>query len=196
MLKSKTLNLFALPLPVLLLLLALAAPAAQGACASEQHAQHQNAQHSKPPGDKGGHDKHKHEVDARGERAMGFSQTKTTHHFTLHGDGGAIQVEANDAADAESRDRIREHLSQVAKRFAEGDFDKPKEVHAQAPPGVETMRRLRASIKYEYSETERGARVRISTADGEALAAVHAFLRFQIEDHGTGDPTEVVEPEP
>jgi hypothetical protein len=185
MLRSKTLKLFTLPL----LLLALVT------CAPAQHAQHQPGQHNKPADEKGAAgDKHKHEVDERGERAMGFSQTKTTHHFTLHADGGSIQVEANDAADAESRARVREHLSQVAKSFAEGDFAKPKEVHAQAPPGVETMRRLRASIKYEYSETERGARVRISTADAEALAAVHAFLKFQIEDHATGDPTHVVEP--
>ena len=192
MLKSKTLNLFALPL-----LLALNAPAALGACASAQHAQHQPGQHNKPAGEKGAAgDKHKHELDERGERAMGFSQTKTTHHFTLLADGGAVQVEANDAADAESRDKIRGHLSQLAKRFAEGDFDTPKEVHAQAPPGVETMRRLRALVRYEYSETERGGRVRISTADREALAAVHAFLKFQIEDHGTGDSTEVVEPQP
>ena len=191
MLKSKTMNLFALSL----LLLALAAPAALGGGAATQHTQHQPGPHNKPADDKaGGHDKHKGEVDARGERAMGFSQTKTTHHFTLLGDGGAIQVEANDAADTESRERIREHLAQVAKSFAAGDFSKPKEVHAQVPPGIETMRRLRASIRFEYSETERGGRVRITTADAEALTAVHAFLRFQIEDHQTGDPTEVVEP--
>ena len=190
MLKSKTLSLFTLPL----LLLALGAPAAPGAGASAQHAQHHPGQHNKPAGDKGAAgDQHKHEVDERGERAMGFSQTKTTHRFTLLRDGGLVEVEAKDAADTESRDKIREHLSRVAKRFAEGDFAKPQEVHAQTPPGVEAMRRLRASIRYEYSETERGGRVRISTADDEALAAVHAFLRFQIEDHGTGDPTHVVE---
>jgi len=187
MLKSKTLNLLTLPL-----LLALGAP---GACASAQHAQHQPGQHNKPADGKGAAgDQHKHEVDERGERAMGFSQTKTTHHFTLLRDGGLVEVEAKDAADAESRDKIRGHLSQLAKRFAEGDFAKPREVHAQVPPGVEAMRRLRASIKYEYSETERGGRVRVSTADPDALAAVHAFLKFQIEDHGTGDPTKVVEP--
>jgi hypothetical protein len=30
--------------------------------------------------------------------------------------------------------------------------------------------------------------VRIRTSDPEAVAAVHEFLRFQIRDHGTGDP--------
>jgi hypothetical protein len=33
--------------------------------------------------------------------------------------------------------------------------------------------------------------VSIKTANAEALAAVHEFLRFQIEDHQTGDPLEV-----
>jgi len=47
MLKSKTLNLFALPL-----LLALNATAALGACASAQHAQHQPGQHNKPAGER------------------------------------------------------------------------------------------------------------------------------------------------
>jgi hypothetical protein len=32
--------------------------------------------------------------------------------------------------------------------------------------------------------------VTIATTDPKALAAVHEFLRFQISDHGTGDPIE------
>jgi len=35
--------------------------------------------------------------------------------------------------------------------------------------------------------------VRIKTRDSDALAAVHAFLRFQITEHQTGDPMEVAE---
>ena len=34
-------------------------------------------------------------------------------------------------------------------------------------------------------------RVRITTKDSAALAAIHEFLRFQIEDHRTGDRTEI-----
>ena len=53
------------------------------------------------------------------------------------------------------------------------------------------MRRLKARITYTYEETPAGGRVRISTRDKQALAAVHAFLRFQIADHRTGDPTTI-----
>ena len=49
------------------------------------------------------------------------------------------------------------------------------------------MARLKDRITYRYEETPAGGRVRIVTGNAEALAAVHAFLRFQIEDHQTGD---------
>ncbi len=53
------------------------------------------------------------------------------------------------------------------------------------------MARLRSKIRYEFQSTEGGGRLRITTADAQALAAVHDFLRFQIEDHATGDKTSV-----
>ncbi len=75
--------------------------------------------------------------------------------------------------------------------FADGNFKAPMLIHDQVPPGVPVMQRLKAEIKYDYKETERGARVDISTTNPDALAAVHEFLRFQIKDHETGNPTEV-----
>lgn len=138
-----------------------------------------------------GHKGHLAAVNERGERAMGFSQTRTTHHFFLRNDGGVIQVEADDARDAESRERVRAHLAEIARAFSAGDFRTPLAVHDQTPPGAHEMCRLRSSIKYEFEQTERGGRVLIKTRDKEALAAVHAFLRFQISDHQTGDKLEV-----
>ena len=137
------------------------------------------------------HAAHLAAVNARGEKSMGFSQTETTHHFVLSRDGGLIQVEAKDAGDISNRDRIREHLSAIARAFAAGDFATPQTVHGRVPPGVSEMRRLRATLKYEFEELERGGRLRISTDNSEALAAVHQFLRFQIADHQTGDSPEV-----
>ena len=65
------------------------------------------------------------QMNARGEHAMEFSQTSTTHHFLLKPDGGVIQVEANDPKDAASRDNIRMHLGHIAHFFQNGDFDIP-----------------------------------------------------------------------
>lgn len=130
-------------------------------------------------------------MNERGEKGMGFSQTATTHHFLLKSDGGAIQVEANDSADAGNRDNTRMHLRHITKAFANGDFDIPMFVHDTVPPGVPEMKRLREKIRYSFEETQAGGRVVIATEDQESLAAIHKFLRFEIEEHKTGDPTEV-----
>jgi hypothetical protein len=128
---------------------------------------------------------------ARGNSAkgMGFDAAKTTHHFRLSPEGGSIEVTANDAVDTKSRDEIRMHLGHIAKRFQDGDFDIPMFVHDQTPPGVPAMKRLKSEISYKYEETDAGGRVLIATKNAEALAAVHDFLRFQIREHHTGDPT-------
>ena len=127
-------------------------------------------------------------VMGNGEKAMGFSQTATTHHFLIMKDGGAIQVEANDDSDNVDRDKIRTHLAEIAKQFKAGIFTTPFAVHGQVPPGVPEMDKLKESITYTYEKTDNGARVRIKTKDADALAAIHAFLKFQIEEHKTGDP--------
>ena len=137
------------------------------------------------------HDNHLDGVNRRGDAVMGFSHAKTTHHFLLKPDGGVIQVESNDANDIASRDQIRRHLKHIAKKFSEGDFAAPMLIHAQTPPGVPVMQSLKAEIKYEFEELERGGRVRISTNDSGAVKAIHEFLRFQIKDHQTGDSGEI-----
>ena len=139
------------------------------------------------------HDQHDHhaEVNKRGDKTMGFSHTNTTHHFRLFEDGGAIEVEANDPNDADSRAKIQKHLHKIAEMFAAGNFEMPMAIHDQVPPGVPAMVSLKAEIAYKYDDTERGGRVRIITKSAEARAAVHEFLRFQIQDHNTGDSLEV-----
>jgi hypothetical protein len=133
------------------------------------------------------HAQHHADVNSRGDQVMGFDHEKTTHHFRLMSDGGAIEVEANDPKDTASSDQIREHLSHIAQMFAAGDFTAPMLIHAQTPPGVAVMKRLKAEIEYRFEETERGGRIRITTTNSEALPAIHEFLRFQISDHGTSD---------
>lgn len=134
-------------------------------------------------------DQHHETVMKHGEQGMGFSQTATVHHFLASDKGGAIQVEAKDAKDTKSRDEIRMHLGHIAKAFAEGDFDIPMFVHdTKSVPGVADMQRLKSDIRYKFIETKRGGKVEIASDKPEAIAAVHKFLAFQIEEHRTGDP--------
>ena len=129
-------------------------------------------------------------LEKRGEHAMGFSQTETTHHFLLRSDGGVIQVEANKPDDAGNKEMIRMHLRHIAAAFEAGDFDIPVFVHDTVPPGVPEMKKLQTKISYAYEDTAQGGRVVIATMDKNAKQAVYKFLRFQIEEHKTRDGTE------
>ena len=134
---------------------------------------------------------HHEELDARGDQHMGFRQDATTHHFLLAGDGGAVQVTAKDPADAATVAQVRGHLRQIAAAFAAGDFSIPEAVHAAVPPGSREMAAAGEAIAYAFEEIPDGARVRMTARTEQAREAVHEFLRFQIADHGTGDPTTV-----
>jgi hypothetical protein len=130
---------------------------------------------------------HDAQLNQRGDREMGFSHEKTTHHFELNQDGGLIEVRANDVRDTESRNQIRSHFHHIVRMFSAGNFNVPMLVHAQDVPGAEAMSRLKNQLHWTLRETPRGARITITADDKPALDAVHEFLRFQIEDHKTGD---------
>ena len=131
------------------------------------------------------------DMNARGEKDMGFSQTATQHHFFLTSDGGAIQVDVKDSQDATDLNEIRMHLKHISQAFASGDFDIPMFVHDTTPPGVPKMKQLRDEIHYSYAETSNGGRVVIASANQAAVDAIHQFLRFQIREHKTGDPMDI-----
>jgi hypothetical protein len=160
------------------IVLAIAAIGLPGANARAQSSGASSAQHHQG-------------VNERGDHVMGFDHEKTTHHFLLTESGGEIVVSANDPADTASRDAIRMHLSHVAGMFKEGNFEAPMLIHDRIPPGVPVMKSKKALIQWIYQDTKSGGRILIATKDPEALSAIHEFLRFQIEDHRTGDPLEV-----
>ena len=126
-------------------------------------------------------------VNEHGDKVMGFSHEKTTHHFELNYDGGAIDVRANDVKDSESRDQIRSHFHHIAQMFADGNFSAPMLVHSTNVPGTGVMSKLKDQLHWTLTETARGARLTVSADNKPALDAVHEFLRFQIQDHQTGD---------
>jgi hypothetical protein len=150
---------------------------------SEKKAESQNSQPVCPM-----HDAHS-QMNERGEKGMGFSQTATAHHFLLRTNGGAIEVK--DPADVDGLNSVRMHLTHIAEAFQKGDFDIPMFVHDTVPPGVREMKRLQGNIHYSFEETPNGGQVVISSSDKAALLAIYQFLRFQIEEHETGDPTEI-----
>ena len=136
-------------------------------------------------------DQHHEGVVQRGDQVMGFSHEKTIHHFRLTPDGGTIEALATNPSDSASRKQIRTHLEHIAQMFHDGNFNAPMLIHAQTSPGVPTMKKLRKDIQYNVQETPSGARVKVSSSNPQAIAAIHDFLKFQIQDHQTGDPLSI-----
>lgn len=134
---------------------------------------------------------HAADVEKHGDEAMGFPHDKTTHHFRLYPDGGAIEVTVNDAKDSENTQAIRSHLAHIVTMFSSGEFSVPMFVHDRVPPGVPVMKDKHSEISYAFEELSAGGRVRIKTTNPDVLKAIHEFLRFQIEDHHTRDTTDI-----
>ncbi len=115
--------------------------------------------------------------------AMGVDQYTSAHRFDDLPDGGRIELQ-REVEDPAGVERIREHLRHIAAAFAAGDFRIPAFVHDRADvPGTDVMTAKRAAIRYEFETLPRGAAVRISTSDPEAVQAIHRFLAFQRGDH-------------
>lgn len=123
-------------------------------------------------------------MEHRGHLAMGWDQSKATHTFAPSTDGGRIEIKANDPADTVTSAAVRSHLQEIAKSFKAGAFDKPMMIHAQTPPGVPDMTRLKAQIDYKYEELPAGGKITIASANADAIKAVHEFLKFQATEHG------------
>jgi hypothetical protein len=60
------------------------------------------------------------DVNARGDQGMGFSHEKTTHHFHLLTDGGAIEIQSNERTDAANQKAIGQHLAMIAGEHPRG----------------------------------------------------------------------------
>ena len=116
-----------------------------------------------------------------------FDQEKSVRHFKLLPDGGVIQITANDPSDLATRNVIQQQVVKIAGMFTEGNFAIPMLVGQQQPPGIDTMKRLKSELSYSPENLPNGGRVQITTANSEALNAVHDFLRFEIQEYKTGD---------
>lgn len=124
-------------------------------------------------------------VQKRGKEAMGVDQYTSVHLFDELPDGGRIEL-VRSVDDSAGVTRIRAHMRDIGRAFADGDFSIPGFVHMRRVPGTETMAAKRDVIAYEVRDIPRGAELRIRTKDAEALRAIHEFMRFQRGDHRSG----------
>lgn len=119
---------------------------------------------------------------------MGVDQYSSAHQFEPLADGGSISLQ-RDPLDTAGVARIRLHMQTIAAAFSRGDFTIPGFVHAREVPGTPVMAARRSSIRYTVETLPGGARLRLTTTDSAAAAAIHEFLAFQRHDHRSGGGT-------
>lgn len=124
------------------------------------------------------------EVARHGAHVMPFSLEQTTHIFTKTVQGGVQQVIVKDDSNTEQVELIREHLSEIATEFTQGNFSDPAEIHGDDMPGLAELRAAQAGqIRIVYKELPGGAEIDYSTSDARLIIAIHQWFDAQLSDH-------------
>jgi hypothetical protein len=86
--------------------------------------------------------------------------------------------------------RLDRAFDSAVRSEIEAKFNEPGNFYGRQRRHDSTLRDRKADISYTFEELPTGGRVRIMTANHDALNVVHDFLNFQIQDHHTGDKTD------
>jgi hypothetical protein len=125
------------------------------------------------------------EIAKRGAKVMPFSLEKTLHQFTKTENGGIQRVIARDAQNQEQIQLIRQHLEQLSKKFALGDFSGPESIHGTDMPGLAQLKNAKpGSLQIIYSAEPAGASLNFNSNDSQLIKAVHLLFDAQLHDHG------------
>lgn len=126
------------------------------------------------------------EITERGSRVMSFDLAQTQHIFSKTETGGLQQVIAKDPRNSRQIELIRQHLTQIAEEFAQGDFSKSEAIHGQAMPGLAALRAAKpGQLHVQYKELTDGAEITYSAQDQALIVAIHQWFDAQLRDHGS-----------
>jgi alpha-acetolactate decarboxylase len=124
-------------------------------------------------------------VAARGAEVMPFSLDATTHVFRKTKNGGTQQVIAKSTSNVEQIRLIREHLREIEKHFAGGNFSSPAAIHGDAMPGLSVLKQAKpGEIRVRYRELSNGAELQFSSNKLSLIDALHQWFDAQLSDHG------------
>lgn len=127
------------------------------------------------------------------QKILGFDLSKTTMHFWLLKSGGAIEIVAKDANDSATVNAIRKYLDREAKEWGKGNFDSVYALHGKDVDGVAGMKKLRDDITFDPKSIDGGGALRLFTFNDTARQAIQAYIRSEINEYHTGDPTAVAD---
>lgn len=128
---------------------------------------------------------HQAQVARNGALVMPFDLSRTTHVFTDTDTGGREVVTANDPADTQQIDLIRNHLKGLMPQFSSGDFSNPAAIHGDDMPGLAQLRAGYSRIEFKYEELPNGAALTYRTTDPVMVSVLHTWFVAQRSDHGS-----------
>lgn len=129
------------------------------------------------------------ELLSRATRVSGFESDRVNRHFYVLKNGGAVEITAKDANDESTIKAIQSYLKKESDMWTKGNFDTVAAVYGKAPESTVQLKKLRDNVTYAVVPEENGAVVRMLTVNPMAKTAIHDYLKFQIEQLKTGDPT-------
>lgn len=123
------------------------------------------------------------EVAKRGVHVMPFDLEKTLHIFNKTDNGGIQQVVAKETVDSGQITLIRQHLADIAARFAKGDFSGPKRIHGDDMPGVKELALGAGRVHFTYQNLPNGGQIEYVTDAPDLVTAIHRYFDAQLSDH-------------
>ena len=123
------------------------------------------------------------EVAHRGTTVMPFDLSRTTHVFDDQADGGLQTVTANDPSDTAQIYLIRDHLADLANRFARGNFADQAWLHGMDMPGLAELSAGYKKLKIIYQVLPNGASLKLASDDPAVVTALHKYFAAQRSDH-------------
>lgn len=128
------------------------------------------------------------DLNTRFSKALGTDTNKVVQHYYLVKNGGVIEFTAKDPNDNATISAVQKYLDAQKDLFEKGKTDADADVHGKVPDGLPVLKRLRNEITFFAVKSDSGAALRMFSINDQARQAIQDFMKFQINEHKTGDP--------
>ena len=133
------------------------------------------------------------DLKTRVSKVLGTDVDKIVQHYYLVKNGGVIEFTAKDPADNATISTVQKYLETQKDLFEKGKADADTGVYGKVPDGLPALKKLRNDITFFAVNTDSGAALRMFSVNDQARQAIQDFMKFQINEHKTGDPLQVAE---
>lgn len=117
-------------------------------------------------------------------------ESKIERHYWLLKNGGAIEMICKAPCEDATQKSIQNYLDSLSKSFEKGAFDAEFVNGASAPEALATLKKLRDEVTFHAApSSEVGYSLRMLTVNPQARDAIYEFIRYEVTNRKTGDPT-------